>query len=464
MRETLKSATLFLGLVGFAAWPLWAQNRKAPDPLTDETVAVLKGYVRIDTANPPGRELRAAEYLRGLLEREDIPSEIFVSSPGRANLLARLKAEKPTQPPLLLIHHMDVVPADPAEWSIDPFAAKERDGYLWGRGALDSKITGALHLMTLFQLKREDVRLNRDVLLLAVADEEAGGRWGSQWMVENHWDRMKPGFVIDEGGFGLIDVFSYDPVPVYACAVDEKKVLWLKLTANGRSGHGSVPNTDNPIDVLRKALARMEQTFIRFGGRTPEPVRDLERAVPHPRKSPLLEAVRHNSLSVTSFQSWSGAAATPTVNVIPDRAVATLDCRLLPGEDEQDLLAKLRRAVDDDRVRIEVTVQTRVTSDYRDYRSPLYDGLVRAVRRHDEKAVVAPFLMPGATDSRFFRAKGVRCYGLVPLVLTEEEYLLMHASDERLPLDRLEKARRIMYDWVKNFCLETDDGVDGKRR
>jgi acetylornithine deacetylase/succinyl-diaminopimelate desuccinylase-like protein len=433
--------------------PVGDPGTKSPD--LAEGVRLLKEYLRIDTTNPPGHELPAADFLRAALKKEGIESEVFVSTPGRANLLARLPAAgRRSAPPLLLLHHMDVVAADRPAWTADPFGGEERDGYIWGRGALDTKTTGILHLMTLLRLKREGVPLDRDVLFLAVADEENGGRWGAQWMVEREWNRMKPGFVIDEGGFGLRGVLTPGTETVYATAVEEKKVFWLRVTAEGRSGHGSVPHTDNPNDVLRRALNRIELVFLRNAGRPPEVVRDMERRLPRVRKSPLMQAIRQNTVAVTSFVGWSGDLQDPKVNVIPSRAVATLDCRLLPDEDEDALLDRLVRSVDDARVRIEVVRRTQRYTPARDHRSPLLAALERSVGLHDPDALVVPFLLPVATDSRFFRAKGAVCLGLAPLVLDEEEYLLLHASDERVPTDRLEAAFRIMYDWVKIFCTE----------
>lgn len=431
-----------------------------PDPVRRtgaspaEAVALLKDYIRIDTTNPPGNELKSAQFLAELLKKEGIPAEIFVSTPGRANVLATLRAARPTQPPLLLLHHMDVVPAEAAAWEQPPFSGAEKDGYIWGRGALDTKTTGVLHLMALLRLKREGVPLNRNVHLLAVADEEAGGHWGAQWMVENHWDKMSPGFVIDEGGFGLKGVLTADQTTVYACAVAEKKVFWLRVTADGTSGHGSMPHSDNPNDILRRALARIELTFIRSGGRPPEIVKELERRLPRLRKSPLTEAIRHNTLAVTSLQSWSGDVQNPKINVIPARAQATLDCRLLPGENDEVLLEKLRRAVDDDQVTIEVVMRSLNRDPVNGYRSALYDALEASINKHDPGAVVTPFMMPAATDSRYFRGRGAVCYGLAPVVLNDEEYRLLHAANERVPAARLEKAMAIMYDWVRIFCEE----------
>jgi acetylornithine deacetylase/succinyl-diaminopimelate desuccinylase-like protein len=421
----------------------------------DQALAVqyLKGYVRVDTSNPPGNEHAAARYLKDLLQNEGIAADILVSTPGRANLLARLPAAVPSpQPALLLLHHMDVVPADPAEWTVPPFEAVEKNGYVWGRGALDSKITGVVHVLTLARLKREGVPLNRDILLLAAADEENGGRWGTQWMLEKHGGRLKPGFVIDEGGFGFERALIDGDRPVYACAVEEKKVLGLRVTARGASRHASLPQDDNPIDILRRALRLVERAFARVRAGSSPALREMQAALPSLRKTPLTDALRHNTMAITSLQAWSGDPQNLKDNVIPAQAVATIDCRLLPGVNEFDVVHALRQAVDDDRVTIEITKRTQAEPPASGYRTPLYTALGKAIRRHDPAAKLVPMLYPAATDSRFFRAQGAVTYGLVPLVLRENDFYTLHAADERMPSDRVEKALRIMYDWVKTFC------------
>jgi acetylornithine deacetylase/succinyl-diaminopimelate desuccinylase-like protein len=433
-----------------------AQNKKKEAVALEGPAGILQGTLRFNTSNPPGNEKEAALYLKRLLDAEGIPCEVFESTPGRANVLARLSSAVPSpRPPLLLLHHMDVVGADPSEWTVPPFDGAVKDGSLWGRGALDSKLTGALQVAVLIRLKRENVPLNRDVILLASADEEEGGRWGTGWMVERHWKLLNPAYVIDEGGFGFRGVFSYKDDVVYACAVGEKKVLGLRVSARGRSGHASMPYDDNPHDILRRALTRIEQTFVRLEGRPSALVSEMERRLGSIRPSPLAYAIRHNTVAATSFLTWSGNWEDPTPNVIPGRAVATLDCRLLPGEDETLFLKALEKAVDDPRVTIAVTRRSAIngTRDM-DYAGPLFQALEDTVRKHDPGARVTPFLYPGATDSRFFRARGVPCYGIVPVVLTEEEFSRIHSADERVPLDRLEKGFEMMYDWIRSFAAQ----------
>lgn len=459
---------LLLGALFALALPLQAAKAPAKNPpkkklvvynaQTQQAMRLLREYIKINTTNPPGNEEPAANYLKGILDKAGIESVVYVSTPGRANLIARLAAKiTPSEPPLLFLHHMDVVPANPSEWSVPPFSGTEKDGYIWGRGALDTKLTGVLQLMTFIKLKKENVSLNRDVYLMAVADEETGGKWGAQWMMDKFWSQIKPGYVIDEGGFGFSGVFTEGKKTVYACAVDEKKVLGLQVTAKGHAGHASMPNGDNPIDILRRALFRMEKVMDKFPGTVPQATLDMEKKLGPLKPSPLTDALKQNTLSVTSFVSFAGDSGAPKENVIPSSATAMVDCRLLPSVNEFDLLKAFKDEINDEHVTVEIVRRTQEEPAPVNYRTPLWSALEKAVRKSDPAAVLVPLLYPAATDSRLFRAKGVACYGLAPVVLTEDEFRRIHSADERAPIGRLEKGLRIMYDWVKIFCTEKTD-------
>ena len=231
-------------LGGAAAAPASAQPQ-------DEITRLLQEYVRIDTSNPPGDTRKAADFLASVFAREGIPATRYESEPGKAIIYARLKAT--TTPPagkaIVLLHHMDVVPADRSQWKLDPFAATIQGDELWGRGAMDMKGMGVAQLVAFLRLKREAVPLNRDVILLAEPDEEVGGAMGARWMIANHYAELDPEFVIDEGGFGSRDVFAAGKL-VYGISVAEKKIVWLKVRAEGIAGHGSQPHDQNPNDRL----------------------------------------------------------------------------------------------------------------------------------------------------------------------------------------------------------------------
>ena len=223
-----------------------------------EGTQLLQQYVRIDTSNPPGDTRKTADLLASVFEREGIPVTRYESAPGKAIIYARLKA---TATPvagkaIVLLHHMDVVPADRSHWKVDPFAATIADGEMRARGAFDMKGVGVAHIMAFLMLKRQHVPLSRDVILLAKPDEEIGGAMGARWMIAHHFAELDPAFVIDEGGFGSLDLFAPGKL-VYGISVAEKKILWLKVRATGVAGHGSQPNDQNPNDRLVRALAHL---------------------------------------------------------------------------------------------------------------------------------------------------------------------------------------------------------------
>ena len=237
--------------------PATANAQRVPDwkAVEAEAIATIQSYVRINTSNPPGDVTKAADFLVAILEREGVPVKRYESAPGRSIVLARLKGTGPAKP-LLLLHHMDVVATDPSRWAHDPFGAEIADGRIWGRGAFDMKGQGVIQLMAFLSLKRLNVPLNRDVILMAVPDEEVGGMLGAKWMLKEHYDELDPEYILDEGGVGSRDLFAPGKL-VFGISVAEKKILWLKLRAEGVSGHGSQPHDQNPNDRLTRALARM---------------------------------------------------------------------------------------------------------------------------------------------------------------------------------------------------------------
>jgi len=286
--------------------------------VTREAVEILRSYVRIDTTNPPADVREAAAFLEGLLAAEGVEVRLFESGAGRINLLARLPAtveapasaqvgrgtgpaEKPQRRrPLMLLHHMDVVPVDRSRWERDPFGGDLADGHVHGRGTMDMKGLGVIHLKTLILLKRMGVPRDRDILLLATPDEETGGETGARWMIRNHWSEMDPEYVLDEGGFGARDVFAADRRLVFGVSVAEKKVLWLRLRASGTAAHGSQPIPDNAVESLERALGRILEWRERRGGcrrfrrRCPASARP---SVPLRRTSSRVRSGRTRSLS-----------------------------------------------------------------------------------------------------------------------------------------------------------------------
>jgi acetylornithine deacetylase/succinyl-diaminopimelate desuccinylase-like protein len=429
---------------------------------TDEAVRLLQEYVRIDTSNPPGDTRKAADFLAGVLERDGIAVTRYESAPGKAIIYARLKAtvSPPAGKAIVLLHHMDVVPADKSQWKVDPFSATIQGNELWGRGAMDMKGAGIAHLMAFLRLKRERVPLSRDVILLAEPDEEVGGALGARWMIANHYAELDPEYVIDEGGFGSRDLFAPGKL-VYGISVAEKKIVWLKLRAEGVAGHGSQPHDQNPNDRLVKALARLltadaprsGQAAIAASAGAPRAGRDvsvldiMKARVGTFAENKFTNAIQHSTIALTWFRS--GVGDPPKINVIPSVAEAGLDCRVLPGTTKDQWIAEVARRLGDPAIKIELINESDdpvVTSND----TPLYRNMESAIKRRHPDAIVTPMLIPYGTDSNAFRPKGVNSYGVFPVILSSEIVSSMHGDAERVPLDGIAEAAQVFFEALRD--------------
>jgi len=425
-----------------------------------EAIELLAQYVRINTTNPPGNEIVAARWLRDVLARDGIASEIFEYAPGRANLVARLAGNGSARP-IVLLNHMDVVEASREFWSVDPFAGTIRDGYLYGRGAQDMKGEAIAQLMAMLVLKRANVPLSRDVIFLATADEEAGS-FGAAWVARERPDLVRGAeFLINEGGSMQAD--EDGRVTSVGIGVTEKAPFWLNATARGTAGHGSRPTPDNAVERLIRALARLEAHETPFVV-TPvaERVLNARAAVERdPRRREWLgdpaaalrdpagraffashthyNALLRNTISITRLQG-SGK-----VNVIPPVARAEIDVRLLPGQDPQAFLAELRSIVNDTLVTLEPQgVSWPATESPMD--NPLTRALEDVARRHFPNASVAPSMLAGFTDSHHFRRLGIASYGVASYPVTEGESRGVHGNDERVRVAALGFGVRYLYE------------------
>lgn len=439
-------------------------------PIADLAVQYLRDLIRFDTSNPPGNELPAAQYIADVLRQEGLEPVVLESSPGRGNVVARLRGSG-SDGALLLMSHLDVVPADPKEWEHPPFAAEVANGYIWGRGAVDTKQLTAMELAILVHLKREGVPLRRDIVLAATADEEMGGTQGMGWLVQNHPELVECQYAINEGGgFGA----QVGGRSFYVCQTGEKGVCWMKLTARGTPGHGSLPRANNAVAKLCAAVARLAQARLPMHRTV-----TVERLVHHlaaTQKFPaslllplmlnplfegpilrqaekqseiaaVLRATLHNTVSPTMLQAGQKA------NVIPSEASATVDGRLIPGQQPEDLLREIRPYIGDE---IEVEILGRSKPYESDPASPLFDLFQQVLNEYDPGCTLAPFLVPGATDGRFLAVKGVKVYGFSP---TKQEpgwavLELAHARNERISLANMEFGTKVLYDVVRRFCAE----------
>lgn len=425
----------------------------APDwtALGDETAALLSTYLRIDTQNPPGNEEAAADWIAGVLAEEGIASEKVVHGPGRASLIARLEGASDTQPPLCLMHHVDVATSEPDKWPADrgPLSGAIVDGEVWGRGALDMKGLGAIEIVTMLELARRDVALNRDVILLAVADEEDGNQ-GMRDVIARKWSEIGCSHVLNEGGIGIRGVLFPDQT-IYGISVAEKGLLWARMVVSGDAGHGSRPDPEQAPQRMTRAIAAIQAH--RPKPRVHASLAELFTNVGAAKGGAIAWALRHPLLYRWRLMKESGGRAllTDTINitgfsggqqpnVVPSEVSANLDCRLLPGTTPDDMLAKLTRIVDDDHVRFDVIARADANE------SPVDDPFYRALARHvvngRTDAVAGPTLSPGFTDSLLLRPLGVRAYGLAPFDVTVDEAATMHGHNERVSVTNLRDGLR----------------------
>lgn len=435
--------------------------------LREEAVQHLRALVRIDTTNPPGNETRAAQYLAEALREAGIDSVILEYAPGRGNLVARLKG-RGEAPPLLLMGHTDVVPAEPEHWTHPPFSGEIADGFLWGRGALDMKYVVIMELMTLLLLKRKGANLARDVIFAATADEEVTGQ-GIRFLVREHPDLIRAEYALNEGG-GYTQWIAGKPV--YPVQVGEKGVCWTRARISGTPSHASVPSQNNAVVKLARALAEMRpmpqhvtptvRTYVEGIAQTvdgalagqPELLLDAQRGPElarrhfEPSTVNLLHALTHNTAVPT------GLRAGYKTNVIPSTAEATLDGRFLPGFDKESFLAELRAAFPAelaDDIELEVTEYSPALEPVFD--SPLYRLAKARIEAMHPGAVAVPFIAAGATDAKYLKPLGVQVYGFAPLRYEKDDPRegLVHGHNERIPIQGFAAGLRTFYETVEAF-------------
>ncbi len=428
-----------------AGSPLSAQSLDWKS-LGAEAVSNLQAYIRLDTQNPPANVAAAGVFLRQLLEKEGFQVRVYEAAPGKVNLLARLPAAAPAGKPVLLLNHMDVVPVDAARWKVPPFSGTVEGGKIWGRGAMDMKGLGMIELMALVALKRSGAPLNRDILFLATADEETGGDMGAGWMIRNHYADLDPEYVIDEGGFGTRDVLAPGKL-VYGISVADKRPYWIRVIASGPSGHGSQPIADNANLLLGQAIARMIYP--------PPPVSEIPIVLEMRRKLGALaenkftNAIQRNTMSLTVLRS--GVGDPPKANVIPSRAEAILDCRLLPGESPEKFLENMKAAANDPRITLEVAHLSE-PNPATSTETPFYRAMESVLRRYNSDAVVAPIMVPYGTDGNKFRNRGAKVYGLTPMVVDLAVLSSMHSDQEQIPVEEFKRGLRILHDILVEFA------------
>jgi len=439
----------------------------APAATTADIVPLLQDYLRIDTSNPPGNEMKTARFLEALLAKDGIPSEIVEIAPGRADLIARIKGDG-SKKALLLFSHMDVVQADRSRWTVDPFAATIKDGYLYARGSLDMKTTGLLQALTMIRLKREGVPLARDIVLIATSDEEVDSI-GMTKLIEMRPELFKGiELAITEGD--TIDV-EKGRTRSWSVDVSEKAALWLRLTATGEAGHGSIPfKKGNAIESLLAALEKVRRfetplvvqpTVARYFAALKDHFPDLpaarlenlEASLRDPAFREAFLAERERAALVRNTIAITVLKGGPQTNVIPSTASAELDCRLLPGQDPAAFTKEIEKVVADPTVRIEsITPVFPASASATD--SDLFRAIEKAAAKHDPGIPVVPTILTGWTESSLMRPLGIASYGFEPYALDKEENRRTHGDDERISLENVRRATEIVYDIVRETAAK----------
>jgi acetylornithine deacetylase/succinyl-diaminopimelate desuccinylase-like protein len=417
----------------------------------DEVVDLLADLIRIDTSNPTHPERPAAEWVAQKLDEVGIESTIIEAAPGRASTVARVAGSDPSRPPLLIHGHLDVVPADPAEWSVHPFAGEVRDGYVWGRGAIDMKDMDAMTLALVREWARAGRTPPRDIVLAFVSDEEAGGRQGAHYLVDHHPDLFADcsDAISEVGGYS---VTVAENVRAYAIQTAEKGIHWLRLRASGPPGHGSMVHPDNAVTKLAAAVTRIGahewpvvltdtvrttvKALAELLGRDLDP-EQIDTWLPLlGRAARMIGATIRNTANPTMLEAGY------KTNVIPGRAEATVDCRFLPGQ-EDELLATIDELLGDGVVRETLVQDIAVETSFD---GPLVDVMTAAIKAEDESAHVLPYLMSAGTDAKSFSTLGIRCFGFSPLLLPPDLDFtaLFHGIDERVPVEGLRFGVRVL--------------------
>jgi acetylornithine deacetylase/succinyl-diaminopimelate desuccinylase-like protein len=431
----------------------------------DEAPLRLSKYIRVNTVNPPGNESRGAEFFARIFKDAGIKYKIAESAPGRGNIWARLKGGK--KPALVLLNHMDVVPADLNYWTSDPYDGAIRDGYINGRGALDMKGLGIAQLQAFLSLHADGAALSRDVIFVATADEEAGGAFGAGWLVENRSEIFDGvGYLINEGGGGSMLGESI----VFSVELTQKVPLWLRLVAHGNPGHGSAPQTETAITRILRAGDRLARTNFPphlitavqavFEGMAPyqegemaaryaditNSINDAEFMNYLQLTNPRAHSLLRNTCSLTRLEGSN------KINVVPTEASIELDCRLLPDQDPKQFINELALIINDPNIDIEKIMGFSAAASSAN--GPLYRAIEATLEKHFPGVHVIPGVSTGFTDSHFFRDLGITSYGFGPFVVPRADGRGVHGNNERISVENMIQGTRVMIDLVEVFTTK----------
>lgn len=444
--------------------PLGAQDRQR-SPLEAETLQHYQALLRIDTSSPPGNETKAVEYLKQVLDKEGISYQVFAKDPSRANLVARIKGNGKKRP-ILVMGHTDVVTVDPAKWTHKPFGADLDGGYVYGRGTVDDKDNLVAGLMMMLQLKRNNVALDRDVILLAESGEEGAPDVGAQYMADNHLDAINAEYCFAEGG-GVVRTGG--KVVQANAGTTEKEPRFVEIIAHGPAGHGSVPQRGNALTHLSAAVGkiaewtppeRINETtaayFKKLSTMVAPDVAKVYRDVLNP--DPKLSKPANDWLLEHQPGHWSmlHTSLVPTIinggfryNVIPSEAKATIDVRLHPDEDQDAFLDLVRKVINDPNVEVKWGRERYRPAGGSRIDTEAYAALEAQIKKHYD-TVLLPTMGTGATDMSNIRAKGIQCYGIGPALDSEDpgKGFGAHSDQERILESELHRFVRFQYDLV----------------
>ena len=469
-------SVILLSFCALARQPVRAQAVLDWTALGQEGADYLSRLLQFDTTNPPGNELAAAQYLKSIFDKEGIPAEVIETAPGRGVVIARLSAAPPSPPEqaLLLMAHLDVVGADRAKWLVDPFGGVVKDGELYGRGALDDKGQVIANLMTMLALKRSGLPLNRDIIFFAEGDEESGGDFGMLYVARKHWDKIRAGYAINEGGRVVMRADKTKPGAagrvVYIGVQNSEKLSYaVELVATGPSGHGSIPLRGNPVVHLAAAVAKLgayaapaelnatTRRYFEQLAKIEEPetgkwmrlLEDANRGEEAARKlsqNPAWNSMLRNTISPTILHAGI------RVNVIPSEARATLNIRLLPGKDIGAFVKEMEKVVADPQIKFEWKAISEPGAPTSPFDTPLFAAIERASAKVFPGAVITPYMSTWGTDSVELRLKGVVAYGLLPFPLTDDQISLHHPDNERIALGTFREGCRYLFEIVREFA------------
>lgn len=459
-------AGLLLGIVLFSSNVTVAQTPINWDAIQKEAVELFIQYLKIDTTNPPGNEIKAANFFAELCKREGIEHKVFEPFPGRGTLWARVKGDG-SQRPVVLLNHTDVVPHSPEFWSVAAFSGQIKDGFIYGRGAQDMKSVGLAQFMVMVAMKRAKVQLKRDIIFLATADEEAGGLMGAGWFAKQHPELLgKAEFLFNEGGSNTVDASGR--VLAIGVGPSEKTPAWLRLTATGEPGHGSIPRPNSAVNRLIRALNRLldysppvqltpvvEQSFKALAPLMPPDLAakysNLREALKDPAFVRMLEsdagakALTRNTISVTMLNGSN------KVNVIPPIATAEIDTRLVPGEKLDRWIAELRGVIKDDSIKIETVLAFEANASPTD--SALVKSVADVVSRRYPGAIISYPVLAGFTDCHYFRDLGIHSYGFSPFVAPNRELGGgFHGNDERIGKKAFEDGVKFFFEVIERLA------------